>query len=37
MTANSPHYGKKDDLGAIIRAAVAQICVRLDLALQQAS
>jgi phosphoserine phosphatase len=31
MSLNSPRYGKKDDLGAIIRAAVNQICVNLDL------
>ncbi|MFN0016791.1 MAG: hypothetical protein ACKVP0_00950 [Pirellulaceae bacterium] len=35
-TVNSPHYGKNDDLGAFIRAAVHGICVRLDLALHQA-
>lgn len=36
-TTNSPHYGEKDDLGSIIRAAVTQICVRLDLQSQTAS
>ena len=35
-TTNSPHYGKKDDLGSIIRAAVTEICVGLDVALQRA-
>ncbi len=37
ITTNSPHYGAKDDLGAIIRVAVAQICARLDLELQRAT
>ena len=37
VTTNSPHYGRTDDLGSIIRAAVGQICVGLDLASQQAS
>jgi phosphoserine phosphatase len=30
LTLNSPRYGEKDDLGAILRAAVRQICLRLD-------
>lgn len=29
-TMNSPRYGSKDDLGALLRAAVRQICLRLD-------
>jgi phosphoserine phosphatase len=29
-TMNSPRYGSRDDLGAILRAAVRQICLRLD-------
>lgn len=36
ISTHSPHYRKTDDLGAIIRAAVAQICGRLDLELQRA-
>jgi hypothetical protein len=30
VTMNSPRYGKKDDLGALLRVAVRQICLRLD-------
>jgi hypothetical protein len=30
VTMNSPRYGSKDDLGALLRAAVRQICLRLD-------
>jgi phosphoserine phosphatase len=29
-TLNSPRYRKKDDLGALLRAAVEQICLELD-------
>jgi phosphoserine phosphatase len=29
-TMNSPRYGEKDDLGALIRAAVTGICIDLD-------
>jgi hypothetical protein len=36
ITTNSPHYGKTDDLGSLIRAAVTKICVDLDLELQRA-
>jgi phosphoserine phosphatase len=31
-TMNSPHFGKKDDLGALLRAAVEAICFRMDSA-----
>jgi hypothetical protein len=31
MSLNSPKYGEGDDLGALLRAAVNQICVALDL------
>jgi phosphoserine phosphatase len=31
VTMNSPRYGKKDDLGALLRTAVRQICLRLDM------
>jgi hypothetical protein len=37
MTTNSPHYRESDDLGSLIRAAVARICVGMDLELQRAS
>lgn len=30
VTMNSPRYGKTDDLGALLRVAVRQICFRLD-------
>ena len=30
-TMNSPKYGEKDDLGALLRAAVHQICLRMEL------
>ncbi len=30
-STNSPHYGKTDDLGSLLRAAVKQICLRLDV------
>jgi phosphoserine phosphatase len=30
VTMNSPHYGPKDDLGALLRAAVTEICLRMD-------
>lgn len=30
-TLNSPRYGRKDDLGALIRTAVNEICTDLDL------
>jgi hypothetical protein len=36
MTLNSPKYRAKDDLGALLRAAVNQICVELDLRTQTA-
>ena len=29
-TMNSPRYGKKDDLGSLLRAAVKAICLRMD-------
>lgn len=35
-TMNSPRYGEKDDLGALIRAAVTEICFRLDTKSQSA-
>jgi hypothetical protein len=31
-TMNSPHYGRDDDLGALLRAAVASICVQMEVA-----
>jgi hypothetical protein len=31
---NSPRYGEKDDLGALLRAAVHQICIKMDLRTQ---
>jgi hypothetical protein len=34
LTMNSPRYKKKDDLGALLRAAVRQICLRLDTRVQ---
>lgn len=36
VTLNSPLYGKNDDLGSLIRAAVVQICGRLELESQRA-
>lgn len=33
---NSPKYGERDDLGSLIRAAVSEICIRLDLKTQSA-
>jgi len=36
VTMNSPQYAEDNDLGSLIRAAVAQICGRLDLELQRA-
>jgi phosphoserine phosphatase len=30
-TMNSPRYGKKDDLGALLEAAVRQICLGMDV------
>jgi phosphoserine phosphatase len=30
FTMNSPRYGKRDDLGALLRAAVKAICLRMD-------
>jgi phosphoserine phosphatase len=36
MTMNSPRYRQTDDLGALIRAAVSDTCVALDLKTQQA-
>jgi hypothetical protein len=33
-TMNSPKYGEKDDLGSLLRAAVHQICLRMDLRTQ---
>jgi len=35
-TMNSPRYGESDDLGALIRAAVEEICLRLDTSGQSA-
>lgn len=36
LTMNSPYYGKTDDLGSLIRAAVREICLSLDLKSQAA-
>ena len=36
MTLNSPRYGKNDDLGALLRTAVNQLCVEFDLRTQSA-
>jgi hypothetical protein len=33
-TMNSPRYGEHDDLGALLRAAVHQICIGMDLRTQ---
>jgi phosphoserine phosphatase len=33
---NSPRYGKRDDLGALLRAAVKEICLRMDVRTQTA-
>jgi len=33
-TMNSPRYGPTDDLGALLRAAVKQICIQMDLRTQ---
>lgn len=30
VTINSPHYGESEDLGSLLRAAVTQICLRID-------
>jgi phosphoserine phosphatase len=30
-TINSPKYGEQDDLGSLLRAAVRQLCLRLDV------
>ena len=35
-TLNSPRYGKKGDLGALLRTAVRQICMDLDMQTQSA-
>ena len=35
-TMNSPRYGEGDDLGALIRVAVSEICSRLDTKSQAA-
>lgn len=35
-TMNSPKYGEDDDLGALLRAAVTNICVRMDVGSQTA-
>jgi hypothetical protein len=35
-TMNSPRYGRDDDLGALLRAAVANICVRREVGSQTA-
>lgn len=35
-TMNSPRYGGDDDLGALLRAAVKNICVRMDVGSQTA-
>ncbi len=35
-TLNSPKYRKSDDLGALLRAAVSQMCVAFDLRTQEA-
>jgi len=35
-TMNSPRYGGDDDLGALLRAAVANICVRMEVQSQTA-
>lgn len=36
MTLNSPRYGKSDDLGALLRTAVNQLCVEFDLQTRRA-
>jgi hypothetical protein len=36
MTLNSPRYGKGDDLGALLRTAVNQLCVEFDLQTRRA-
>jgi phosphoserine phosphatase len=36
MTLNSPRYGKSDDLGALLRTAVNQLCVEFDLRTRRA-
>jgi len=36
MSLNSPRYGGKDDLGAILRTAVNQLCVEFDLQARRA-
>jgi phosphoserine phosphatase len=36
VTMNSPRYGRTDDLGALIRAAVTEICLRVDTRSQSA-
>ena len=33
-TMNSPRYGAKDDLGSLLRAAVHQVCIKMDLRTQ---
>lgn len=35
-TLNSPRFGKLDDLGSLLRAAVKRICLNLDLRTQSA-
>ncbi|MFL6212036.1 MAG: hypothetical protein ACJ74W_24525 [Pyrinomonadaceae bacterium] len=35
-TLNSPHYGEHDDLGALLRTAVKEICLRMDVRTQTA-
>jgi hypothetical protein len=30
-TLNSPKFGATDDLGALLRAAVQELCIKLDL------
>jgi hypothetical protein len=30
VSTNSPHYRADDDLGSLLRAAVTQICLRID-------
>jgi hypothetical protein len=35
-TLNSPKFGKHDDLGALLRATVGQICVRMDVKMRTA-
>ena len=36
IAMSSPRYGEHDDLGALLRAAVKQICLRLDVESQTA-